>query len=55
MLRIGQKACPPTYPIQPRRALIVAAATMAGGMFAVLLALILNAVEARRKVDSEDV
>ena len=47
LVRIDQKAIPPSRPDKPRKSLIVAAAVVAGGMLGVLIALILNAVESR--------
>ncbi|MEP6388349.1 MAG: Wzz/FepE/Etk N-terminal domain-containing protein [Halioglobus sp.] len=50
LLRIDQPALTPSRPIKPRKALILAAAIVAGGMFGVLIALIRNAAAARREL-----
>jgi LPS O-antigen subunit length determinant protein (WzzB/FepE family) len=52
LLRVEQVATPPKSPVKPKKGLIITAATVAGAMLGVLLALILNAIEARRKGES---
>jgi len=46
--RVDQQAVPPITPVAPRKALILAAALVAGAMLGVLVALVLNAAAARR-------
>lgn len=49
LVQIEQRAIPPRSPSKPNRKQIVIIATVAGGMLGVLLALILNAVDNRRR------
>lgn len=53
VVRIDRVALPPESPVAPRRALIVVLGVMLGGMLGVFVALIMNAVQARRTVESD--
>lgn len=49
MMRVDQHAIPPSSPIKPRKALVMAVALMAGALLGILAALILNAVDNRHR------
>jgi LPS O-antigen subunit length determinant protein (WzzB/FepE family) len=55
LIRVDQRAMVPTYPIKPRKMLILAAAIVAGGMLGVLVALIRNVSLSRRSLQAENV
>ncbi|EED36316.1 Chain length determinant protein [Luminiphilus syltensis NOR5-1B] len=48
VIRIDQPPIAPTRPVKPKKTLIVAAAGVAGALFSLLVALVLNARDARR-------
>lgn len=52
LLKLDEPAVPPEAPIKPRKSLIVAASLVAGGMLAILIALIMNAADQRRRAKS---
>ena len=53
-VHIDRSAQPPQSPIKPRRTLILALAIVLGGMLGVFVALIVNAVQARRTLVGSD-
>jgi LPS O-antigen subunit length determinant protein (WzzB/FepE family) len=52
-MQLDQPAVVPTRPIRPRRSVIMVAALFTGLMLGVLVALVMNATEARRRAAAE--